>query len=276
MNKKKNFFNGVVGVATIVGTVVAIIGLLWGNGLLLPDDQSSKGTEPTVTPTEPTIASEPATKPSEEAENATGQSQSANPYANLSIGKIVEIGTYEQDNRQANGAEPIEWKVLDIQNGEALLISNYILFCGKYNETWASLGWDRCSLRTWLNDSFYKTSFSQNEKKYILESVVSAESNPQYRTGEGNDTSDKVFILSISEAQKYLSGGSQNGYATAFAVHDGVYVFKNGISWYWLRSPGEDRTKAAYVTSEGEINKKGLSFESSDGGVRPAIKINMR
>ena len=38
-------------------------------------------------------------------------------------GCLVEFGAYEQDNNLKNGKEPIEWMVLDVKNGEALLRS---------------------------------------------------------------------------------------------------------------------------------------------------------
>lgn len=225
-----------------------------------------------------TQAANPSTvTPSTSVTQPPSVTQETTPYSNLSVGSTVKIGTYEQDGVTSNGAEAIEWVVLEVQNGEALLISTDILLCGKYNDVWASLSWEKCTLRSWLNDSFYKTVFSTDERKYVQESVVKAEPNPQYRTGAGNDTHDKVFILSISEAERYLSKNNMlNGYATANAAQGGVRVTTSGKSWYWLRSPGEDRTTAAYVTTDGVINKKGQAFNFGDGGVRPSIRISIR
>ena len=39
----------------------------------------------------------------------------------------VTFGTYEQDGNASNGAEPIEWYVLDEKDGKKLLVSKYIL-----------------------------------------------------------------------------------------------------------------------------------------------------
>ena len=43
----------------------------------------------------------------------------------ISVGDIITFGHYEQDNNLDNGAEPIEWIVLDVQDGKALLLSKY-------------------------------------------------------------------------------------------------------------------------------------------------------
>lgn len=48
--------------------------------------------------------------------------------------KTVTFGRYEQDNNLGNGPEPIEWIVLDSNNGEVLLLSKYGLDVKKYND----------------------------------------------------------------------------------------------------------------------------------------------
>lgn len=52
----------------------------------------------------------------------------------VNIGDYVLFGSYEQDNDTTNGAEPIEWQVVDIDNDKALLVSKYILDNVEYNE----------------------------------------------------------------------------------------------------------------------------------------------
>ncbi len=52
---------------------------------------------------------------------------------NLQIGDLYSFGSYEQDNDLTNGAEPIDWEVLDIQDNRALLISKYALDSKPYN-----------------------------------------------------------------------------------------------------------------------------------------------
>lgn len=47
--------------------------------------------------------------------------------AEVAVNDHVFFGHYEQDNDLTNGAEAIEWRVLKVENGEALLISQYAL-----------------------------------------------------------------------------------------------------------------------------------------------------
>ena len=51
----------------------------------------------------------------------------------LAVGSIITFGAYEQDNNTRNGKEPIEWQVLEIKGGRALLISKYGLDAKRYN-----------------------------------------------------------------------------------------------------------------------------------------------
>ncbi len=45
----------------------------------------------------------------------------------LNPGDTVFFGHYEQDYDTSNGPEPSEWLILDIRDGEALLVSRYAL-----------------------------------------------------------------------------------------------------------------------------------------------------
>lgn len=47
----------------------------------------------------------------------------------LNIDDIIEFGSYEQDYNKENGAEPIEWYVIDIDDKSAKLMSVYALDC---------------------------------------------------------------------------------------------------------------------------------------------------
>ena len=76
----------------------------------------------------------------------------------------VTFGSYAQDNDRSNGTEPIEWIVLDVQEGKALLLSKYGLSAAGYHDTWDDCTWETCSLRTWLNDRFLNWAFSLEEQ----------------------------------------------------------------------------------------------------------------
>ncbi|MCQ2603381.1 MAG: DUF6273 domain-containing protein, partial [Clostridia bacterium] len=124
--------------------------------------------------------------------------------ANVSVGSTIKFGAYEQDNNTNNGKEEIEWQVLAKEGTKILVISKYALDCKLYNTSKTSVTWETCSLRKWLNNTFYKTAFDANDSVFISKSTVSADKNPSYSTNPGNATSDNVFLLSIAEVNKYF------------------------------------------------------------------------
>ena len=87
----------------------------------------------------------------------------AEELSSANIGDYVTFGTYEQDNNESNGAEEIEWQVLDKKDGKVLLLSKYALDCKQYNAEWEYVTWETCTLRSWLNEEFYKTAFTSKE-----------------------------------------------------------------------------------------------------------------
>ena len=54
----------------------------------------------------------------------------------ISVADKLYFGTYEQDDNINNGEEPIEWTVLSVEGGRALLISKYILHNASYFNPW--------------------------------------------------------------------------------------------------------------------------------------------
>lgn len=69
--------------------------------------------------------------------------------ADAAVGDIVTFGSYEQDNDLENGMEPVEWYVLDKEDGEATLMSVYLLDWQSYNEDFIDMTWEDCTLRSW-------------------------------------------------------------------------------------------------------------------------------
>ena len=193
-----------------------------------------------------------------------------------SVGDVVCFGTYEQDNDTSDGAEAIEWQVLVKENNRILVISKYGLDCQQYNASNNGVTWEDCTLRTWLNKTFFKNAFSVKEQAAIAQTTVTADENPKFDTDPGNATTDRVFLLSINEANKYFSSDSaRQCEPTAYAVAKGAYVGDSGNCWWWLRSPGDNRVHATGVSIGGLVSCYGGSVGSDNGCVRPALWINL-
>lgn len=191
-------------------------------------------------------------------------------------GDYVFFGAYEQDNNTSNGKEDVEWLVLEVKDGKALVISKYALDCKPYNTSYTDVTWEACTLRRWLNNDFINAAFSADERTMIPTVTVSADKNPNYNTNPGNATQDQVFLLSITEADKYFSSDSaRQCEPTDFAVANGAWESDSGNCWWWLRSPGYYQNYAATVGIGGGVNEGGRGVNSDNDAVRPALWINL-
>ena len=195
---------------------------------------------------------------------------------NIKVGEYIIFGACEQDNNTSNGKEEIEWLVLKLKDGKALVISKYALDCKLYNDERVAVTWETCTLRKWLNNDFFDSAFSADEKTLIPTVTVSADKNPEYSTNPGNATQDQVFLLSITEAENYLYYRSAQCKPTDYAVANGAYVNSdNGKSPWWLRSPGCFQPLAAGVRTDGYVREGGFLVDDVSTAVRPALWIDL-
>ena len=137
-------------------------------------------------------------------------------------------------------------------------------------------------MRTWLNTDFVNDAFSDGEKAMIPTVTVSADENPRCDTDPGNATKDRVFLLSIVEAEKYFtSDEARNCVPTEYAISNGAYTSdsytKDGKAtcWWWLRSPGDGQDNAAYVNDGGSVRRFGDDVSDVFNSVRPALWIDL-
>lgn len=199
------------------------------------------------------------------------------------VGDTVYFGSCEQDNNTSNGKEGVEWVVLAKEDGKVLVISKYALECREYNSSFSDTTWEKCSLRTWMNETFLNDAFTTAEQEIIATANVSADENPKYGTDPGNATDDKVFLLSIKEVENYFVADESRICApTAYAKSQGAYTTGRGKTasgeagcCWWLRTPGSDRKETNYVNSFGNINYIGYSVSHLNYTVRPALWIDL-
>lgn len=162
----------------------------------------------------------------------------------------------------------IEWVVLDVRDNRALIITKNITERKKYNNTIERVTWETCTLRSYLNGEWYNRTFSSYEKSRIETTYVVNSNNPQYGTYGGNNTYDKVFLLSIDEMLTY------------FPSKESMIASYNGeAGWWWLRSPGYSGTYAACIFRTGGVDYGGGDSKigsnvDNNGRVRPAMWIS--
>ena len=169
---------------------------------------------------------------------------------NLKVGDTFYFGSYNERR--------ISWKVLRMQDRMAFIISSNNICTLPYHQPDGNITWSDCTLRKWLNSDFLNGAFTQALQSRILRCKLNNDNNPRYKTPGGAPTTDKVFLLSINEANTIFA----NDKARA-----------NGSLW-WLRSPGKYPSDAACVSVGGEVGTYGMGVRH-DGGVRPALWLNL-
>lgn len=204
----------------------------------------------------------------------------------------------------------MKWRVLNKDNNDVFLLSDIALDDQRYNEKWATITWEKSSMRSWINGykasenqseidysnkNFIDTAFSTAQKNAIKTTKVENRNNIHYGSAGqgGNDTSDKIFLLSEREvyntddAKKYgfvLDGEVYDEarrckcstYAYAMGtwrnIEDSEY---NGNALWFLRSPGGScYGDVTAVYDFGRVNSGGTSI-FSDHSVRPAIHLDL-
>jgi len=189
----------------------------------------------------------------------------------FNLGGEVTMGEYD--------GKPIEWIVLDINDdGDALLISKYILDSLPFNEEAKNMTWEKCSLRKWLNEDFYNSAFGEDEQKKILLSKLKNPDNIEFGVPGGNDTEDKIFLLSIDEVYAlFPKATDRRCLPSELAKEHGIMTSmkgsSKGCSPWWLRSPGKDALSAACVRDFGYPLNSGYFVYYPGYGVRPAMWV---
>ncbi|MBR5620717.1 MAG: hypothetical protein IKW76_13370, partial [Clostridia bacterium] len=210
----------------------------------------------------------------------------------------VWFGNYMQSGNKTDGwkVDPVKWRVLSNADGKLFLLADQNLDVVQYNEANTSVTWADCTLRKWLNgyenhpydDTFIGSAFSEKELTAVADSKVENANNPEYNTNGGDDTTDKVFLLSIAEATNTAYGFTDNVKNTDTRISTntqyvangghtggGMYGVGGGADYWWLRSPGRYDDLAAFVSYVGYLFRNGNYVDRNYVAVRPAFKMNL-
>ena len=185
-----------------------------------------------------------------------------------------------------------EWRVLEVKNNTALIITEYIIEQRAYHNAYKDITWADCSLRKYLNSEFYDR-FTAAEKSRIIPVLNKNPDNQWYGTKGGTDTQDSIFLLSIEEtvcryfgdssSKLYSPGKNQRYWFERKDKNNSKRIArlesrKEGSWWWWLRSPGRVSIKAVYIHGDGNIGIQGnnilkgnISDGECKGGLRPAL-----
>lgn len=241
----------------------------------------------------------------------------------------VWFGNYWQNDTNgddiadtSDNKEPIKWRVLCNTADDLFLISDMIIDAKPYNTSYMRITWEYSTVRSWLNgysmqnnscgedyslDNFINSVFSEAEKTAIKTTNVDNSTNTgcyngYYSADGGNDTNDKLFLLSykdsVTEAYGFPTDCNDSktraAVPTAYARYRGTprYGYATDKSWWWLRSPSAsssagEHEPARYAMRVLYNGFTGKSTDYSDGspnntdsrvnsynGVRPALHIS--
>ena len=223
----------------------------------------------------------------------------------------IWFGNYWQEDTNGDGKAdkkdektPIKWRVLSVDGDDVFLMADKNLDCQRYNDTDTDVTWETCTMRSWLNgygaesnkdgkgysgNNFLNNAFSAEEQSAIRITNVVNNDNPRYGTEGGNDTADKVYLLSLEEVTNPAYGfASHNAIsATRVAVNTaytkvGGEIESGGMSSagsadYWsLRSSGYDSGNASGVYYSGCVDANGYYVDYYHNAVRPALHLNLK
>lgn len=164
----------------------------------------------------------------------------------LKTGDVVAFGRY--------GDGYATWRVLKVEDGEALVISRLILEARPFNSD-SSKGndWETSDLRAWLNGEFRDMAFNPEELARIKDGEITCLSQDEAASLFANEE-DRISIL------------------TRVAKENGAWDYE-GTSYWWLRTPGFYPSLAVIVNSTGGIRSYGWGVDNEGGGVRPVFRI---
>ena len=187
---------------------------------------------------------------------STNDNTSSTPAASSSGDEIKVGGSLQYGD--------INWRVLAVQDGKALLVADDEIGARAWHDTdtEVNIPWADSDIRAYLNGEFFN-SLPEDFKARVVEVENQNPGSDGYSTPGGDPmTTDKVFLLSVNEAKQY------------FAAEVLPVGTDHGHSW-WLRSPGMDGGHAAGVGSATDIVYAGGYVVTSPGGVRPALWITL-
>lgn len=219
----------------------------------------------------------------------------------------IYFGNYPQSDGTGVNKEPIKWRVLSVKGTDAFLIADSLLDSQQYNDTYTSVTWEKCTLRSWLNgygsdsnssgidysnDNFIDTAFTAEEQEAIMTTQVVNEANPKSGTNGGENTMDKVYLPSINEVLTTAYGFTDqygvftaagdvarrrytNEYVNAQKHLEGVNLVAGKKDSWWLRSSGANPSTGAYVYDWGSIEHTGAHVDNAFP-VCPVLHLNLR
>ncbi len=216
--------------------------------------------------------------------------------------------------------DPIQWRVLFNADGKLLVLSDTAIDKMSYHGDPEEITYERSGIRSWLNgydslendeyssgsdnggtdytnDNFIDAAFCEKEQNVIrqtevinsvFEGIAEFAPNPHHiDVPGGNDTKDKIFLLSLSDVMNPLHGfvyslnatDRRKAIVSDYTASGGTLAFI-GVNFvgasslsYYLRTPGDSSQLAVIVMDGGNVDVGGGAIASNITDIRPALHI---
>ncbi|MCC8111507.1 MAG: DUF6273 domain-containing protein [Ruminococcus sp.] len=153
-----------------------------------------------------------------------------------------------------------EWLVLKKYDDHMLVILEDVLEQERpYHVKREFITWEECTLRKWLNEDFYNT-FTPEEQARILETHLENPNDVDWHREGGNDTDDKIFLLSLNEVEEYMTKSE-----------------RNDENWWWVRSSGNcqyGEMKFYHINGKSVVGRFEYDI-AREHGVRPSMNLKL-
>ena len=203
--------------------------------------------------------------------------------------------------------EPLLWRVLEVRDGTALLLSHAAVECEPFQEDLRDVSWENCTLRSWLNaygaesnasgkdysgagNNFLDAAFSAGEQEAILKTAVRNEANYYFGMDSGAQTEDRIFLL--AESELFIHDSSEiHGFSrrdevadrakqfrpTGYALWKGAWqeTEERGNVFWITRTTGYTHANVVYVGESGYMYNRGILVTCRDAAVIPALVLDL-
>ena len=211
---------------------------------------------------------------------------------NASVGDIIRFENYR-------------WQVLEVRGNQALIMTERIIDRRKHGRyDWGraamELGyitWETSEIRQWLNGEFF-SSFSSADQARIMETRVVTDDiawrchSRNHILPGGNDTIDRIFLLSSSEVYKYYLRHLRDTRFDSPRLREGQFGVTGQVGMTHPPWDLEDRQSPWLLRSHGEwvfswhilqmpryagnlVHRGEVDLFVGTGGVRPALWLNL-
>ena len=209
--------------------------------------------------------------------------------------QYVYLGRFPQT---AQGEEhPVLWRVLSVKEGQAYLLSEYILFNNRIHsddEEYAAFSgaFNQTEVFSLLNGPFEQVEITAEEEAYLREqtyygyayeaemSFLEQAFTPVEAAYLVTDEAlGSVFLPSAEDLKNAAYGFGSNelrqAYGTPYAIEQcGLFQYMNGSSPYWTRTQSISYDYAARCTKE-EGNLGYIRCVVMNEGCRPAVRLRL-